>query len=121
MHKKSTFRLILSNPFLWFVPLMIAILVGWQWYVRYEQVIRDFNVATPTSNLLPGGEFDQLDANGAPSGWQLATSSADSYTTAIVPGKINKQAFKLHVAQYQRGDITLQSARMDVETGKTYL
>jgi len=109
---------LLHNPLVIVPPLVLILAIGWQ---QYTYAGRDFNLPDPARNLLAGSDFDTFGTNGLPAGWQLAKSGALQYTAGRTGGYAAGSSLQLNVSDYQSGDITLATPKVNVTAGKTYL
>lgn len=110
-------RAFLHNPLVIIVPIVLAGLWGWHYYIDKVHAAPDGTAY----NLLPSGAFDDKPLDGLPSGWSLQTSDAPVRITRTDEGYRSSSALEVTVTSYTRGSVDLQSPRLAAVGGADYL
>lgn len=107
----------LQNPLFIVPPLLLILGISWH---QYAYAGRNFSLPGP-NNLLTDSGFANFNSDGIPSGWQIKNAGSLQFNTYRDQGYATGNSLRVSVSHYAGGDLSLESPKIDLNAGTSYL
>jgi peptidoglycan/xylan/chitin deacetylase (PgdA/CDA1 family) len=113
---RSKTQAFIANPLVIVLPFVGLIFAGWNQYLLSSR-----NLNTPSSNILPSGNFDNFNSDGTPKGWQINKSGSLSYDLSKQQGYVGGSSFLLNVGNFKNGNLSVIGEKANLTSNTKYL
>lgn len=103
------------NPLVIIVPLVCGLWLAWLHYTSATE-----QPVIPPNNILSNSDFNKIDANNVPEGWQITQSGVLQYRTEQTGNYHDTKAITVSVSGYTNGALTIKAPAADTQPGVTF-